>query len=496
MNRIASVVVVFLLTLLGLYGSVSAGRDLNGDHLRLPSEASVFFERIGGVADDDDDVTSGTRWAVLIAGSSGYWNYRHQADICHAYQLLRKGGLKDENIIVFMYDDIAFDEENPRPGVIINSPHGDDVYKGVPKDYTGEDVTVDNFFAVILGNQAALTGGSGKVVDSGPNDHIFVYYSDHGGPGVLGMPTSPYLYACDLIEVLKKKHASGTYKSLVFYLEACESGSIFEGLLPEGLNIYATTAANAEESSWGTYCPGEYPSPPPEYETCLGDLYSVAWMEDSDMHNLRTETLHQQYELVKTRTASDNSAYGSHVMQYGDIGLSKNSLFKYIGTNPANENYTFVDENSLMPSRKVTNQRDADLVHFWDKFRKAPEGSPRKVEAQKQFMEAMSHRMHIDHSVKLIGKLLFGIEKGSEILNTVRSAGQPLVDDWNCLKTLVRAFETHCGSLSQYGMKHMRAFGNICNARINKDQMAEASAQACVTFPSGPWSSLHKGFSA
>lgn len=60
----------------------------------------------------------------------------------------------------------------------------------------------------------------------------------------------------------------------------------------------------------------------------------------------------------------------------------------------------------------------------------------------------------------------------------------------------VRAFETHCGSLSQYGMKHMRAFGNICNAGINKDQMAEASAQACVTFPSGPWSSLHKGFSA
>lgn len=56
-----------------------------------------------------------------------------QADICHAYQLLKKGGLKDENIIVFMYDDIAFNEENPRPGVIINSPDGDDVYKGVPK---------------------------------------------------------------------------------------------------------------------------------------------------------------------------------------------------------------------------------------------------------------------------------------------------------------------------------------------------------------------------
>lgn len=53
--------------------------------------------------------------------------------MCHAYQILRKGGLKDENIIVFMYDDIAFSEYNPRPGIIINRPQGEDVYEGVPK---------------------------------------------------------------------------------------------------------------------------------------------------------------------------------------------------------------------------------------------------------------------------------------------------------------------------------------------------------------------------
>ncbi|CAI0409120.1 unnamed protein product [Linum tenue] len=273
-----SLLIPLLLLALSTTSTVSSARpDKADDVIQLPSSASRFF-RSGGVDDDAD--STGTRWAVLIAGSNGYWNYRHQADVCHAYQILKKGGLKDENIIVFMYDDIAYNVENPRPGVIINSPHGDDVYKGVPKDYTGEDVTVGNIFAAILGDKSALTGGSGKVLDSGPNDHIFIYYTDHGGPGVLGMPTSPYMYADDLNDVLKKKHASGTYKSLVFYLEACESGSIFEGLLPEGLNIYATTASNAEESSWGTYCPGDYPSPPPEYETCLGDLYSIAWMED------------------------------------------------------------------------------------------------------------------------------------------------------------------------------------------------------------------------
>ncbi|XP_010244352.1 PREDICTED: vacuolar-processing enzyme-like [Nelumbo nucifera] len=475
--------------LLVLFAIVAESRNLDGDVLRLPSE----FLRGG----DNEDDSAGTRWAVLIAGSNGYWNYRHQADICHAYQLLRNGGLKDENIIVFMYDDIAFNEENPRPGIIINHPHGDDVYEGVPKDYTGEDVNVGNFFAVLLGNRTALTGGSGKVVDSGPNDHIFIYYSDHGGPGVLGMPTSPYLYADDLIDVLKKKYASGTYRSLVFYLEACESGSIFEGLLPEGLNIYATTASNADESSWGTYCPGEFTDPPPpEYETCLGDLYSVAWMEDSEVHNLRTESLRQQYQLVKRRTSSGNSAFGSHVMQYGDLRLSSAELFLYMGTNPANDNYTFIDENKLPSSIQTVNQRDADLLHFWHKFRKAPEGSPKKFKAQKQFLDMMSHRMHIDHSMMLIGKLLFGYEKGPEVLKTVRPAGQPLVDDWDCLKTMVRAFETHCGSLSQYGMKHMRSLANICNAGVTKEMMAGASSQACTSIPINSWSSLSKGFSA
>jgi glycosylphosphatidylinositol transamidase (GPIT) subunit GPI8 len=56
-----------------------------------------------------------------------------KADVCHAYQILKRGGLKDENIVVFMYDDIAHNSENPYPGKIINKPDGPDVYEGVPK---------------------------------------------------------------------------------------------------------------------------------------------------------------------------------------------------------------------------------------------------------------------------------------------------------------------------------------------------------------------------
>lgn len=68
MNR--SVAGVLFLIALSLNVSVSESRNF----LKLPSEGSRFFD-----ADEIDSV--GTRWAILLAGSNGYWNYRHQVII-------------------------------------------------------------------------------------------------------------------------------------------------------------------------------------------------------------------------------------------------------------------------------------------------------------------------------------------------------------------------------------------------------------------------------
>ncbi|KAL5216444.1 hypothetical protein ABZP36_007845 [Zizania latifolia] len=461
----------------------------------------------------------GTRWAVLVAGSSGYMNYRHQADVCHAYQILRKGGVKEENIVVFMYDDIAHNTYNPRPGIIINNPKGKDVYAGVPKDYTGPHVTAENFYAVLLGNKSAITGGSMKVIDSKPEDHIFIYYSDHGGPGVLGMPNMPFLYAGDFIKALQKKHASNSYSKMVIYVESCESGSIFQGLLPDDLNIYVTTASNSSENSWATYCPYEEPSPPPEYTTCLGDMYSVSWMEDSEAHNLKKETIDDQYEAVslkctfsilfhdfssllswplgqvKKRTLnSNNFSFGSHVMEYGDKTFKDEKLFLYQGYNP--ENGTITNEMIWPGPKAAVNQRDADLLFMWKRYAQLNVESEDKLQVLREIKETMVHRKHLDSSIDFIGKLVFGFENGPSILDAARTSDQPLVDNWDCLKRMVRIFESQCGSLTQYGMKHMRAFANICNSGVSEAKMMEASINACSSYDSARWSPLILGHSA
>ncbi|KAG9481810.1 hypothetical protein GDO78_010828 [Eleutherodactylus coqui] len=160
----------------------------------------------------EDPEDGGKHWVILVAGSNGWYNYRHQADLCHAYQIVKKNGVPDEQIVVMMYDDIANNEENPTKGIVINRPNGTDVYAGVLKDYTGEDVTPANFLAVLKGDSKAVKGkGSGKVIKSGPNDNVFVYFTDHGAPGLLAFPSDD-LHVEDLNVTIQYMYENKKYK--------------------------------------------------------------------------------------------------------------------------------------------------------------------------------------------------------------------------------------------------------------------------------------------
>ncbi|PON78579.1 Peptidase C13, legumain [Parasponia andersonii] len=228
---------------------------------------------------------------------------------------------------------------------------------------------------------------------------------------------------------------------------------MFEGLLPSNISIYATTASNATEDSWAEYCP-DYGAPQ-EYDTCLGDLYSISWLEDCDAKDLHAETLEQQYVSVRNRTLEGTKFNGSsHVMQYGDQSLTVEFLSVYLGSNAPNG----TSSPSLTPSAQIFFPNVMLIRKISDV------SSQEYVQAQKKLRDRISHREHVDYSINHIGNLLFGFKNGSKILKNVRSAEQPLVDDWDYLKTYVKTYEKYCGSLSTYGLKYTREVANICNA--------------------------------
>ncbi len=262
-------------------------------------------------------------WAVLVAGSRGYGNYRHQSDICHAYQILIQNGMHPDRIITLAYDDIANNSRNPFPGKIFNKPDpngkGVDVYEGCNIDYKGADVTPATFLDILNGKK--ISYGSKKTLKSTSSDNVFIYFADHGGVGLIAFPSS-LLHAKDLLNTLKNMYNQKLYNKLVFYMEACESGSMFKDL-PTNMKLYATTAANGHESSWGTYCSPHDIVNGKKIGSCLGDEYSVHFLEDNDADKGLTKTLAAQYETVKELTKK------SHVQKFGDLSFVKDQLNQF-----------------------------------------------------------------------------------------------------------------------------------------------------------------------
>ncbi|CAN7938800.1 unnamed protein product [Ixodes hexagonus] len=409
-------------------------------------------EQIG----QDEDNANVKLWALLVAGSNGWYNYRHQADVCHAYQVLHNHGIPDERIVVMMYDDIAFNEENPTPGVIVNHINGSNVYLGVPIDYSGEEVSPENFLRVLQGKQ--VSAGSGKVIASGPKDHVFVYFSDHGAPGLLCFPEAN-LMATQFSDAVKAMAAENKFSKMVLYVEACESGSMFDGLLPDDINAYATTAANPDESSYACY-----------YDdlrnTYLGDLYSVNWMEDSDREDLHRETLLRQFKIVRAETNT------SHVTEYGDIRMGNMKVSAFQG--PKRTAPIILPRAPL----DLVDSRDVPVAIVRKTLEKTTDPVVRLFLRHK-LDDMLRRRSFLRNEVADIAHVLANgdAERTAYLLNSKL----PLKDR-ACYESVVKYFDFKCFKLSAnpYALAYLRPFVNLCEEDFRPGDIRSAMDFVCT----------------
>uniref|UniRef100_T1JY50 legumain n=1 Tax=Tetranychus urticae TaxID=32264 RepID=T1JY50_TETUR len=400
------------------------------------SSSTPLEEFLGSRSTDDYNIH-----AVLVAGSNTYDNYHHQADVCHAYQVLRNHGVPIENIILMIYDDIANNSKNPYPGKIFNVPFGPDVYAGLLKDYTGMELTPENFLGVLKGDKDLAAKGK-KVLTSGPNDHVFIYCANHGATGLIGFPTGA-LSSDDLNKALVYMHEHKMYDKLVFYLEACNSGSMFENILPDNINIYATTSANSVELSYACYCDE------PEFHTCLGDDYSVSWLYNSDFNDLAIETLEQQFKYVVEGTIK------SHPQQFGQKSIASLNVGQFLGENTSSKIHA-----ARSYPKDFVNSRDVPLVMLRRKIERTDDAAEAAVLA-KELQTLIDGRRFLEASMEnIVSQLCFNgycsdVEK-------ILSTQQPLVNHSTYSK-VAKKFQSSCLNLGIHtdGMKFMYVFANL-----------------------------------
>ncbi|XP_060745254.1 legumain-like [Tachysurus vachellii] len=266
-------------------------------------------------------------WVLLAAGSTGWEDYRHQANVCHAYQVMHQNGIPDEQIVVMMCDDIADHKDNPDKGKIINVPNGPNVYTGVPKDYTGADVSADNFLAALRGDSSAVKKtGAKKVIQSGRNDTVFIYLSDHGLKGSFSFPNST-LYAKDLIDTVTAMSKAGKFSKMMIYIEACHSGSMVEKLDElNDSNVYAVSSCSPDEPSYACYYDERL-------KTCLSSCFTAHWLQHTKKVKLNTTSFGDQFFYLKKSVSESKSQKGKTQTpcNYGDMNIRNLMLSEFLG---------------------------------------------------------------------------------------------------------------------------------------------------------------------
>ncbi len=322
-----------------LHWGVSDGAIINIDYMsadpaRRTSETVSVWNYAANIEDFDDSPAITykeqlSKWALLVAGSARWSNYRHQADVLNVYQFLKKQGFDDEHIILIMADDIANAPSNPHRGQIL-SPEGTNLYQNVHIDYKLSDLLASDIRDILTGvkNDRCQT-----VFDdantSWENADIFVFWSGHGS-NTNGNPKKGKFewagkkdinlistnFTTDLMqETLEKMKEKNHYRKLLFFAETCYSASVLN--VAEGYDgVLAFTAANG-------------------IETSFADVYSYdlhAWLTNRFTRNfLKSLKDNPGISYIDLYKAIQSQTLGSHVQVINsgkfDLNESLNEFF-------------------------------------------------------------------------------------------------------------------------------------------------------------------------
>ena len=180
-------------------------------------------------------------YAVLVAASQGWKNYRHQADVLGFYHYLKAKGYDDDHIILIMADDIAYNERNPLQGVVRRELSGTNLYEDVQIDYRLGTLTLSDLKQILTGEPSEAYP---VTLGSGTNDNVLFFWSGHGTQQGWEWKDTEHLDA----GFARSMFSDMQFRKMFAIIETCYSGGVAQGCtgIP---GLLMMTAANPHETS-------------------------------------------------------------------------------------------------------------------------------------------------------------------------------------------------------------------------------------------------------
>lgn len=256
----------------------------------------------------------------------------------------------------------------------------------------------------------------------------------------------------------------------MFYMEACYSGSMFERTNISG--VYAVTAAGPYESSAGCYCGSEAVVDGKNINSCLGDTFSVNFMEDCDAEDITTETLAHQFDVVKQRTRT------STPHQWGDLSFVGDAVADYLGSSKSDR-----AEPTANPAASAISVQQVDLHRLFAKYQAATSSTSR-LSAGAEMAAELRRQLAVDRVFARFLDLVYpGDEAKQELMR--RQRGVPTFPE--CELGVHDAFRRHGSELadfqSGFALQFQRVVVNVCAdiaARSVNVDLLGAARLACT----------------
>ena len=198
------------------------------------------------------------QYAVLVQGSDGWNNYRHQSDVLNMYQLLRDNGYDDDQIILIIDKSLSSDNKNTEPGIIRASDDGPDLLENAVIDYDNATLTIDDICNILIGNPTATTP---VVLPKDAGQNVLLFWSGHGhnlasnGTNELvwrNADKGQGMTAARLQQTVSQMHSEGHYRKMLILTEPCYSEAVITPLagIP---GVLAMSSSGSYEQSFADH---------------------------------------------------------------------------------------------------------------------------------------------------------------------------------------------------------------------------------------------------
>jgi len=314
---------------------------------------------------------------------------------------------------------------------------------------------------------------------------VFLFMEDHGSPGAFYFPGFVPMYAADFMAAMQHMSDTWMYSRMVVYLTACESGSMFAGILPPNISIYATSASPPDTSAYVTFC-----SP---YDlingknsgingtwNCLASEFGIAFLNATDSFGM-TQSWQQQFDDINsTMVLSSPEQYGDLSWTGSPIGLVFTDMTDAAGrTRTLHDGRLHVSRpedsgmTSMQPGWYEMTSAQWSLDH-------AAPGSQQWQQAKAEIAAMTQQRHQVDALFEQWAGRAFAVAglklETSGLASLQESPYTPIVHTL-CMRDVDTAILEACGGYTDYSRKYAGLVINTCRT------VAAAAPEAELELP-------------